>query len=228
MTKVSPQHIRFAIIATDVAVFTIMDGRLMVRLIRVDRPPYFSNARGLPGGLIAREETADETALRLVRDKAHLDPAKIHIEQLYTFSNINRDPRGRVVAVAYLALVPWEKLSEEERSESEDAWWSEISQAGNLAYDHDEILLVAISRMKSRVTYTTLMSKIMPKEFTLTELEQAYENTLDIELDKRNFRKKVLKLKILTALPHKQRKGKFRPAQLYRFTGEKVREINII
>jgi len=224
----SERHLRFAVLATDVDIFTVKDNRLMVRLIKVNRPPHFKNMSGLPGGLIAQKETAEEAARRLIRDKAHLDDKKIHLEQLYTFSQVDRDPRGRVVAVAYLALVPWEKLSTKEQGDTDETWWSEITQARNLAYDHDEILLTSISRLKSRVTYTTLMGKIMPKEFTLTELEQAYENTLNIDLDKRNFRKKILKLKIVTELPNKRRGGKFRPAQLYKFSAEKVSEINII
>ncbi len=228
MAQSQERHLRFAVLATDVALFTIKDNRLLVRVTKVNRPPHFKNMRGLPGGLIAPQETAEEAVSRLILDKAKLDSKKVYIEQLYTFSTIDRDPRGRVVAVAYLGLVPWEKLSLTERGEAEDSQWVEPTDIGKLAYDHNEILLLALSRLKSRVTYTTLMSKILPKEFTLTELEQAYENTLYIELDKRNFRKKILKLKVLSEVPRKRQAGKSRPAQLYKFSSEKVSEINII
>ena len=96
-----PEHFQFAIIAADVVMFTIRDNKLLVRLTKVQRPPHFSNSRGMPGGLIDPKETAEEAAKRLVRTKGLLDAREIYIEQLYTFSELKRDPRGRVVAVAY-------------------------------------------------------------------------------------------------------------------------------
>ena len=224
----APEHLRFATIATDVVPFTIHDGELLVRLIAVDRPPYFKNSQGLAGGLIDPKETAEEAAIRHIEEKAGIKASKTYIEQLYTFSAIDRDPRGRVVAVAYLAFVPWEKLSEEERSNTKEAWWSSIKDARSLAYDHDEMLRVALARLRSRVTYTTAISKLMSTAFTLTELEQAYEAIMKTDLDKRNFRKKILKLNILKALADKRTGGRFRPAQLYSFVSSKVQEIEIL
>ncbi len=98
---------------------------------------------------------------------------------------------GRVVAVAYLALVPWETLSPEEQADTKESYWRPASKAPKLAYDHDEILEAALKRLRSRIRYTTLIQKLMPKEFTLTELERAYESILGTDLDKRNFRKKI-------------------------------------
>ena len=224
----SPANLRFAILATDVALFTIVDGKLMVRLIRVDRAPMISGTQGLPGGLIDPKETAQEAAERLVQSKAGIDSNHVHLEQLYTFSKVDRDPRGRVVAVAYLGLVPWTKLTDAEQANSEQAQWVSLSKARSLAYDHDEILRAAIERLRSRTSYTTLLAKLMPAEFTLTELENAYASILQTELDKRNFRKKILKLGILKELPKKRTAGRSRPAQLYRFAHKEVREIEII
>ena len=225
---VSPRGIKFAVLATDTVLFTVHDGTLFVRLISVNNPPHFPHMHGLPGGLIAPKETAEEAAERHLETKAQIVPSKVYTEQLYTFSTIDRDPRGRVVAVAYLALVPWEKLSTAEQADTFETRWYPVSEVGKLAYDHNEILSVAIKRLQSRITYTTLLSKVMPKEFTLTELEQTYESVIKTDLDKRNFRKKILKLKILTALPRKRTGGRFRPAQLYRFTLDKVREIEVL
>lgn len=225
---ISGGKIQFAIIAADVVIFTIRDNRLLVRLTKVQRPPHFSNNKGMPGGLIDPKETAEEAAKRLVRTKGLLDAREIYIEQLYTFSALKRDPRGRVVAVAYLALIPWEKLSTKERLDTSDAWWSPASEVGELAYDHNQILVMAIDRLRSRITYTTLIGKLMPKEFTLTELEHAYESILHSNLDKRNFRKKILKLNFITPLPHKRTGGAFRPAQLYRFSSDKVKEVEVL
>lgn len=223
-----PEHLRFAVIAADVVLFTVRDNRLFVRLVRVDRPPHFLNRKGLPGGLIDPKETADEAVKRLVRTKGLVAEGKTHIEQLYTFSALKRDPRGRVVAVAYLALVPWERLSASEQADTSDAWWSPVTDAEHLAYDHDVMLATAIARLRSRVTYTTLIGKLMPHEFTLTELEHAYESILHADLDKRNFRKKILKLNFITPLPHKRTGGAFRPAQLYRFSSDKVKEVEVL
>lgn len=224
----APEHLRFAVIATDVVLFTIRDKKLLVRLIKVHRPPHFSNSKGMPGGLIAPEETAEQAVRRLLGTKAVIDPEKAYIEQLYTFSEVRRDPRGRVVAVTYLALVPWERLSAKEQADTPEAWWSRVDETRGLAYDHDEMLALAITRLRSRITYTTLLGKLMPREFTLTELEHAYESVLHSDLDKRNFRKKVLKLKFITPLPHKRTGGAFRPAQLYRLASDKVREVEIL
>ena len=226
----APQEgpLRFAVLATDVALFTVRNGELLVRLVRVDRPPYFVDRTGLPGGLIDPKETADEAARRHLSAKAFIAPQKLHVEQLYTFSDVDRDPRGRVVAIAYLALVPWEALSAVEQSNSSDAWWSTLSKAQKLAYDHDGILKMALVRLRSRVTYTTLISKLMPKEFTLTELEHINEAILKTDLDKRNFRKKILKLKILAPLNRKRASGAFRPAELYRFSSEKISDIEVL
>ena len=132
-----------------------------------------------------------------------------------------------MVAVAYFALVPWQKLSEKERGNSVESWWHAANSKSKLAYDHNEMLELALKRVQSRIKYTTAMKHLMPEEFTLTELEKMYELILDKKLDKRNFRKKILSLKILKPLPAK-RTGKFRPAQLYKFRSAKVEEIQII
>ncbi len=221
-------HFRFAVLAADVVIFTLREGTLLVRLIPVHRLPHFRNSKGFPGGLIHPSETAEQSATRLIREKARIDPKKVHLEQLYTFSRIDRDPRSRVVAVGYIALVPWADLTDEERRDTDDAWWAAIPAASKLAYDHDEILTIALARLRSRATYTTLLSKFMPEAFTLTELQSAYAGVLKQSLDKRNFRKKILHLNILSILPHKRSTGRSRPAQLYRFTSKKVKEIEVI
>ncbi len=223
----SEAHLHFAVLAADTVLFTLKEGRLLVRLMRVHRPPYFENTKGLPGGLLDPKETAEDAALRHLEAKAGIAMKKVYAEQLYTFSRIDRDPRGRVVAVAYLALVPWESLDEMERGEG-DAYWAPLSDAHDLAYDHDEVLATALLRLRSRVRYTTLIQKLMPEEFTLTELEEAYEAILKEGIDKRNFRKKIAKLELLTELPHKRQGGKHRPARLYRFSAKKVTEIEVV
>lgn len=221
-------HLHFAVLATDVAILTLRDDEVLVRLMDVNRPPHFSHIPGLPGGLIRPDETAEEAVRRIIREKAELSPSRTHIEQLYTFSKTDRDPRGRVVAVAYSAYIPWEMLSTNERKNQEHLWWEPIKKAKRLAYDHDEILKTAIQRMHARVQYTTLVSQLMPDEFTLTELEKGYEAILGKDLDKRNFRKKLQKLKLLEDTGKMTSGEKWRPAKIYKFKKKGVEEIEML
>ena len=226
--KSSPKNLRFAVLAADITLFTLHDGCLLVRVVRVDRSPHFVNYEALPGGLLRPSETAEQAVSRLLGDKAGIAKGKVYVEQLYTFSRLDRDPRGRVVAVAYLALVPYEELSEGEREANLDVRWSPVGRVRKLAYDHNEMLTVALARLRSRATYTTLLQKLMPKEFTLTELENAYESVLGKSIDKRNFRKKILATGVLEELSKIRAGMNYRPARLYRFKLKKVKEVVVL
>lgn len=228
MKSAEKEPVRFAVLAADTVVFTLRDGELLVRLIKVDRPPFFINTKGFPGGLLDPQENAEEAACRHVAAKTGIAIPKLYTEQLHTFSRVDRDPRGRVVAVGYVAFVPWDTLSPAEQTDTAESWWSRIKDARKLAYDHDEMLERALEYLRSRIINSTLIAKLMPESFTLTELEQAYAHILKTPLDKRNFRKKILKLNILKELPHKRTGGRFRPAQLYRFASHEVKEVGMI
>lgn len=227
MSTKAPERLRFAVLAVDVVLFTVREGELLVRLCHVTRPPHFPDNAALPGGLIDPKEAAEEAAARLISTRAHVNPVNVYLEQLATFSEIERDPRGRVVSVAYLGLIPFEKIRPIEAQTTSDAWWAPLKKAKKLAYDHDAMLEVALKRLASRATYTTLVRALMPEEFTLTELEKNYTAVVGKKLDKRNFRKKILKLNILKKLPRKKG-GKFRPAQLFRFASHKVADIEVL
>lgn len=226
--QTSTDHLHFAVLAADVALFTVKDDHLLVRMVNVHRPPFFTNVAGLPGGLLQPTETAEEAIERHIREKAKITAPSVHIEQLYTFSQIDRDPRGRVVAVAYIGLIPWNALSEKEQSNTPDVSWQPVHRIKTLAYDHQNILQMAVKRLQSRVTYTTLISKLMPREFTLTELQNMYQTVLGTSLDKRNFRKKLLKLKIVKPLRKERSDGPWRPAQLFTFTSKHIQEIEML
>lgn len=219
---------RFAVLATDVVLFSIHNGHLVVRLMAIRRDPHFPHGKGFPGGLIRPHEIGRDSAQRHLHYKGGISPDEVYMEQLFTFSKIDRDPNGRVVAMAYLALVPWDGLRKEEQADTEIFWWCPLSRATKLAYDHDDMLKMALERLRSRVEHTTIMGKLMPKEFTLTELEKAYAVVLGKKLDKRNFRKKILKLKILKTVPRKRQSGRSRPAQLYTFISDVVQEIKVL
>ncbi len=214
-------ELHHAILATDVLLFTFRASQLWVRTITVDRPPYFVNMKGFPGGLIKPDENAEAAAIRCLREKAGI-LSKLFIEQLYAFSEIDRDPRGRVVSVAYLACVPWDDLSELEQVDQDATAWRRVNGLGKLAYDHNEMLNFALEWLKAKAKSTNLLSWLMPKEFTLTELQSCYEQILEVKLDKRNFRKKILQLDLLKLLAKKTAGMKNRPAQLYQFNSKKV------
>jgi 8-oxo-dGTP diphosphatase len=226
MSKIQ-QHVPFATIAVDLVLFTIKDSQLFARVMNVNRPPFFQNVTGFPGGLISPSETAEQSVARICLERGLVDSKKVHIEQLRTMSELERDPRSRVLSVAYLGLVPFEELSEVERLDTPETQWTLTKNllGKKLAYDHTLILTLALERLASRLTYTTLAKALLPKLFTLSELEVVYTTILERNLDKRNFRKKILSLNILKATQSKKQTGPHRPAQLYQF---KHKEIQII
>lgn len=226
-TSRTPTAFTFAVLAADIALFTLKDGELLVRTVHVERPPHFPNHRALPGGVLQPTETAEEAVHRIITTKGEVT-SPVYLEQLYTFSDVDRDPRGRVVAVAYLGFIPWNDLSPAEQESGATAAWTPLTSARGLAYDHDAMLKMARERLAARVTYTTIIGKLMPKEFTLTALEKAYATIIGKPLDKRNFRKKLLKLKLVKPVPGKKIRGNFRPAQLYRFTSSQVHTIEVL
>lgn len=225
----TPKRIRFAVLAADVSCFTVREGgELCVRIIMVNRPPHFPCIPGLPGGLLNPKETAEEAAARHLSKKAKIRAEEIYMEQLYTMSRVDRDPRGRVVSVAYLALVPWRKLSAQEKNGDEEAWWEDINNVSRLAYDHNEILQIAISRLRARARYTTILRNLMPVEFTLTELEETFEKVIGRLIDKRNFRRKILASGVLSQTNQIRSGEKHRPARLWKFKNKAVEEIEVL
>ncbi len=205
-------ELRIAIAAVDVALFTILNDALHVFLIPVHRPPHYQNQFGLPGGVIGVKETTDQAADRHLKEKAHIGGA--HVEQLYTFSDPERDKRSRSISVAYIAIASPDRISIGEKTEGK---WVPIKKLPNLAYDHAEIIKVALERLKGKLVYTNIVANLLPKQFTLTELQAAYEIILDRKLDKRNFRKKMLSIGLVKETG-KQKKTSYRPAQFYTFT----------
>lgn len=226
MTKKSSNDLlRFAVLATDTVAFRLEQGRLEILLTQATSED-FKGMEALPGGLIRPEETAEQSAIRHLVDKGGLSGA--YLEQLYTFSDVDRDSRGRVVSVAHLALLsPEESTLESERVRTQSRWCSIISLP-KLAYDHDHIITVALERLRARVEYTTIIRHLLAKEFTLTDLQSAYESVLGHDLDKRNFRKKILALKLISDTGRTRTQGASRPAVLYRFAHKGVKTIEIL
>jgi 8-oxo-dGTP diphosphatase len=162
----------------------------------------------------ARRELAEETGLR-----------DVFLEQLYTFGEIGRDPRERVVSVAHYALVKLSGQRAKAATDAANAEWFPISKAPKLAFDHADILAVAQARLKGKVRYQPIGFELLPPKFTLPELQHLYEAILETGLDKRNFRRKVLGFGLLIPLKERRISNRRRPAQLFRFDTVKYEKL---
>lgn len=205
---------KFAVIATDVVLFTVRDEKLQVLLIKMKKPP-FEGQWAVPGGLVRPKESVDESARRHLKDEAGVK--NVYLEQLYTFGKVDRDPFGRVVSVAYFALVPHSRFILKTTDLYEDVAWFPVAALPKLAYDHREIIGFAEKRLMTKVEYSNIVYSLLPAEFSLGELQKVYEIILNRALDKRNFRKKILSLGLLKNLGKKRAGGANRPAELYTF-----------
>lgn len=215
----------YAVIATDVGIFTIKDHQLHVLLINMKKAP-FAGMWAIPGGLVKGEESVDTAARRHLFEKTGVQ--NVYLEQLATFGEVDRDPFGRVVSVAYMALIASHGLHLSTTSEYGSVQWFNALRSPKLAYDHAEILKTAITRLRARLQYTNIAYTLLPKKFTLTQLQEVYEIILGTTLDRRNFRKKILSLGIIRKTEKRQEGRKNRPAGLYTFVHRSPRFVEIM
>lgn len=211
-----------AALTVDCAVFGFDDGELKVLLIRRALEP-FKGKWALPGGFVRVDETLYDAARRELTEETGLN--NVFLEQLYTFGEVGRDPRERVVSVAHYALV---KLSDHEAKAATDAAnaeWFPISRLPKLAFDHADIVIAALTGLQRKVRYQPIGFELLPPKFTLSELQHLYEAILETKLDKRNFRKKVLNFSLIIPLKETQMIGRHRPAQLFRFAADKYEKL---
>jgi 8-oxo-dGTP diphosphatase len=210
-----------AALTVDCVVFGYDEGELEVLLIQRGLEP-FKGRWALPGGFVRVDETLDDAARRELAEEAGLK--NVFLEQLYTFGSVNRDPRERVVSVAYYALVKLSDHRAKAATDAANADWFPVSRAPKLAFDHSGILEIALGRLKAKVRYQPIGFELLPPRFTLSQLQHLYEAVLETELDKRNFRKKVLGFGLLVPLNATQM-GRHRPAQLFRFDAGKYEKL---
>jgi 8-oxo-dGTP diphosphatase len=206
----------------DCVVFGFDDGELKVLLIERALEP-FKGKWALPGGFVRMDEAVDEAARRELAEEAGLK--NVFLEQLCTFGALDRDPRERVVSVAHYALVKLSDHRAKAATDAANAEWFPISKAPELAFDHADILAAALARLKGKVRYQPIGFELLPPKFTLSELQHLYEAVLEAELDKRNFRKKVLGLGLLAPLKESRMAGRHRPARLFRFDADKYEKL---
>jgi len=203
-----------AALTVDCVVFGFDGGDLEVLLIRRGLPP-FKDKWALPGGFVRVEETLDDAARRELKEETGLKD--VFLEQLYTFGSVKRDPRERVVSVAYYALTKPADHTTVAATDAAEAEWFPVTQVPALAFDHADILATALTRLRGKLTYQPIGFELLPPKFTLTQLQHLYEAVHGEDIDKRNFRKKVLSYDLLIPLKETHRDGAHRPAQLFRF-----------
>ena len=213
-------------VTVDIVIFTIQQGVLKVLLVKRRIDPFVGQF-AIPGGFVHQDEDLQQAAIRELEEETGV--TDVYLEQLYSFGDPKRDPRGRVVTVAYFALISADR-NLKAGSDAAEAAWFPVDDLPPLAFDHATILNYALERLRNKLEYTTVGFQLLPEKFTLTELQEVYEAILGKELDKRNFRRKMSILKILKPLPEYRRGGQ-RPAQLYRFVAarfEKLKDKGIL
>jgi 8-oxo-dGTP diphosphatase len=200
-------------VTTDVVLFTIQDEQLKVLLIQRANDPY-KGRWCLPGGFVDIGEGLEQCALRELEEETGV--TDVYLEQLYTFGRPDRDPRERIITVAYYALAPVNRLRVRAASDASAAAWFPVDDLPDPGFDHRQIINLARRRLASKLQYSTLAMQFMPQTFTLGDLQKVYEIILDRAQDKRNFRKRILAYDCLVDTGEVRRDGGHRPARLYR------------
>ena len=204
---------KYPIVAVDAVIFSVIKNKLNVLLIKIKYGP-FAGKWGVPGGKAGVNETLDQAARRELFEKTGIK--NVYLEQLYSFDDLKRDPKTRIVSVAYFALVNSAAAKLKATGKYEDIIWFPVDKLKKLAYDHNKIIDYALTRLKYKLEYTNVVYSLLPEKFTLGELQKVYEAVLKRKLDKRNFRKKMFFLNLIketgaeTGVPH-------RPSKLYSF-----------
>ena len=208
-------------VTVDIILFVFQQDQLRVLLIRRANDPY-KGKWALPGGFVGEQENLYDAALRELKEETNV--SNVYLEQLYTFGEPGRDPRARVITVAYFALLSAEEVAQQEvhgASDAGEARWWDIYDLPELAFDHQKILDYALQRLRWKLEWTALGFLLLPSEFTLSELQKVYETILNEPLDKRNFRRKILTADVLEPTGN-MRAGDHRPAKLYRFSAQAI------
>ncbi len=207
-------------VTTDCVIFTFDDYRLKVLLIKRGIDP-FKGRWAFPGGFLNINESAEAGALRELREETGL--AMAFVEQLHTFSSVDRDPRERVISIAYYALVKHSEVAGGD--DAAEARWFALDEIPPLAFDHDYILRVAIARLREKIHFQPIGFELLPEKFTLKQLQTLYEAILNVKFDRRNFAKKMLHLGLLAPLNETVRNSPKRDSQLYTFNDCRYAEL---
>lgn len=195
---------------------------ISVLLIKRKNEP-FQKMWALPGGLVLNGESLDNAVKRELKEEAGIDVN--YLEQLYTFGIPDRDPRNHAISVSYFGLVRPQDFQIMAQTDAEDVEWFTMKKLPKLAFDHKKIIDTAIKRLRGKITYEPVGFELLDKEFPFSDLEKLYQTLLDHEIDRRNFKKKIVSLGILEELDSMIQRKSGRPARLYKFNKKKYFEL---
>ncbi|NEQ52666.1 MAG: NUDIX hydrolase [Leptolyngbya sp. SIO3F4] len=213
-------------VTVDCVVFGLDQTDCLQILLVQRRLPPFAGQWALPGGFVHQNEALEQAARRELQEET--DVKDLFLEQLKAYGQPNRDPRGHTVTVAFYALVNlWDFEIKAATDAKQARWWS-MDRLPTLAFDHGMIMQDAIAKLRNTIRHRPIGFELLPPKFTLTQLQRLYEIVLDKPFDKRNFRKKLLKLNILIALEEKETNVAHRAAKLYRFDQTKYKALQKI
>jgi len=208
--------------SVDNVIFGFDEGDLKVLLIKRGEQPY-EGRWALPGYFVYPDEDLDQAAKRVLEELTGL--RNVYLEQVKTFGAVDRHSFGRVITVAYFSLIKISDFSVQPASMALQAKWHSVNEVGQLAFDHNEILDTSVQRLRSTVRTRPVGFELLPPKFTLTQLQHLYEAILETDLDKRNFRKKILSMDLLIDLDEMQEGVAHRPARLYKFDQKRYEEL---
>ena len=213
------------LVTVDSVVFTIIQNKLHVLLAKRDVVP-FKDTWALPGWFVKEHESIDDAAYRDLAEETNVKD--VYLEQLYTFWNPKRDPRGRVVTIAYIAIVARENIAIKAWVHTKEVWFYPVDKLPKLGFDHKDIIHYAVKRLQWKLEYTNVAQYLLPKEFPLTELQSVYEIVFAKKFDVRNFRKKINQLGIIKETWKIQKWFAYRPAKLFTFLSKKVEIVEVL
>jgi 8-oxo-dGTP diphosphatase len=213
-----------SVFSTDCVIFGFEAGELKVLLIERNEEP-FKDWYALPGNIVGPDESVDAAAQRILYELTGL--RDLPMRQFHTFGEVNRHPQGRVVTIAYFALI---RISGQKdlmpiTQYARKAFWHPVNDLPTLAFDHTDIFKRAFKKIRAKLNYEPIAFELLPEKFTLTQLQSLYEAVLSKQLDKRNFRKKMLSYGFLKELAEKQKGVSYRAAKLYKFDRRKYAKI---
>ena len=220
-TQISKPVFQFSF-SVDNVIFGFDDGDLKILLIKRGEDPY-NGMWALPGDLVAMDENLDSSASRVLRQLTGLN--NVYLEQVEAFSAVQRHPLGRVITIAYFSLIKVDNYFVTPASFAQKAQWHSVANVPDLAFDHHEILTACFAKLKRRVRTQPVGFELLPPKFTLTDLQHLYEAILQIPLDKRNFRKKILATNLHQDCEETQAGVAHRPARLYQYNSEKYAQL---
>lgn len=212
-------------LAVDAIVFGYSKNEGVSILLIQRKYPPFQNAWAIPGGFVLADESLEEAVRRELREETGIEVN--YLEQLYTFGDPNRDPRKRVVSVAYFALVKSAKFQQLKAStDAENAQWFNFKELPDLAFDHKAILKMAIERVRTKIRYQPIGFELLDRKFPFADLEKLYITLLDRDIDRRNFYKKMMALNILDETEeYAKTEGKGRPSKMYKFNQKRYEQL---